>query len=137
MNSAEPGSPLHSDVGGLGRGEGVGLAALDRSELWAWMDDAACRGLGPDQFFGDNATMAKGRAHCHRCPVLEVCFWWGVVAEWDLSSYRFGVWGGVGPGVRARVARVTGIDYARARFVQLASQWWQESLRSEITKAAA
>jgi hypothetical protein len=54
--------------------------------------------------------------------VAEVCFWWAVTVESDLG-YRFGIWGGTHPAVRARIAWVTGIDYARARFVAAAMQW--------------
>ena len=64
---------------------------------------------------------AKNCPDC-ACPVAEVCLWWAVAAEWDLS-YRFGIWGGVGPAVRARLAELTGIGYARTRFVATAAQW--------------
>jgi hypothetical protein len=108
----------------------------DKADLWAWMNRAACRGLGTAEFFGDWTAMAKGRARCRACPVAEVCLWWGVVAEWDLS-YRFGIWGGVGPAVRARLARATGIRYARARFVAAAMQWSETSLSQPNATSAA
>jgi hypothetical protein len=80
--------------------------------------------------------MAKGRARCQSCPVAEVCLWWGVVAEWDLP-YRFGIWGGVGPAVRARLAGATGLGPARARFVTAAMQWRKTSLSQPNTTAVA
>jgi hypothetical protein len=112
------------------------VSAPDKADLWAWMDRAACRGLGTAEFFGDWTAMAKGRACCRGCPVAEVCLWWGVVAEWDLS-YRFGIWGGVGPAVRARLARATGLGHAWARFVAAAMGWRATSLSQPNTTSAA
>lgn len=110
--------------------------APDKADLWAWMSHAACRGLGTPEFFGDRTAMAKGRARCRACPVAEVCLWWAVVAEWDLS-YRFGIWGGVGPAGRARIAGATRIGYARARFIAAAVQWSETSLGRLDTTAVA
>jgi WhiB family transcriptional regulator, redox-sensing transcriptional regulator len=115
---------------------GVGFAGADSAEMWAWMDRAACRGLGTAEFFGEGTAMAEGRARCRSCPVAEVCLWWGVVAEWDLS-YRFGIWGGVGPAVRARLARAAGLGYARARFVAAAMGWRATSPSRPDTTSAA
>jgi hypothetical protein len=112
------------------------VPALDQADLWAWMDLAACRGLATAEFFGDRTAMAKGRARCRGCPVAEVCLWWGVVAEWDLG-YRFGIWGGAGPAVRARLARATGLGYAWARFVAAAMGWRARSLSTPDTTSAA
>ena len=91
-------------------------------QWWAWTAHAACRGVGPDEFFGAGG---RGRRRCRVCPVVEVCFWWAVVAESDLG-YRFGIWGGAPPAVRANVARVTGVDYARARLAAAVAEWAQE-----------
>src|ERR1700730_2315707 len=112
------------------------VPAPDKADLWAWMDRAACRGLGTAEFFGDWTAMAKGRARCGSCPVAEVCLWWGIVAEWDLP-YRFGIWGGVGPAVRARLARATGLGHAWARFVAAATGWRATSLSQPNTTSAA
>jgi hypothetical protein len=143
MSTAGTASEPQGKVDALRRGAtqvsgptGVGFPGADSAEVWAWMDRAACRGLGTAEFFGDWAATAKGRARCRSCPVAEVCLWWGVVAEWDLS-YRFGVWGGVGPAVRARLARATGLGYAWARFVAAAMQWRQTSLSQPDTTSAA
>lgn len=65
-----------------------------------WMDQAACRGLGPDMFFADgrgghlNRTYDKVRAICDGCPVQQACLAWGWKEE-------FGVWGGRAPSERA------------------------------------
>lgn len=105
---------------------GVEVSVPTEADLWAWMDHAACRGVGCEEFFGRRAVMAKGRARCRVCPVAEICFWWAVVAESDLG-YRFGIWGGTTPGLRARTAWVTGVDYARVRFVAEVAQWTRAS----------
>jgi WhiB family transcriptional regulator, redox-sensing transcriptional regulator len=91
-------------------------------DLWVWMDHAACRGAGPAEFFGEPAARARGQARCRGCPVREVCLWWALAVEAD-AGYRFGIWGGLSPAVRARIARVTGAAYARARFVAAAASW--------------
>ena len=137
MSSVEADPAAHRGIDRRGLGMRVGFAAPDRPELWAWMEDAACRGLGPAEFFGDWHTMAKGRRRCSACPVREICLWWGIVAEWDLSCYRFGIYGGVGPSIRARIATVTGIGYARARFVELAVGYDTTPQRSALITAAA
>lgn len=85
----------------------------------AWMNDAACRGVGAADFFGPTAG---GGRWCRRCPVVECCFWWAVVVEWD-SGYRFGIWGGATPALRDRVGAVAGVGYARARLVQARREW--------------
>jgi transcription factor WhiB len=108
-------------------------AAPERSPWWRWMDDAACRGVGPAEFFGRSEPGALRR--CRDCPVAEICFWWAIVAESDLG-YRFGIWGGAGPAVRERVARVTGIEYARSRFLSAASQWSERRARPMGEQAA-
>jgi hypothetical protein len=99
---------------------GAESVAPDEAER-EWMEHAVCRGVGAAEFFD---ASGRGRRRCRVCPVAEVCFWWAIVAESDLG-YRFGVWGGASPAVRAQVARVTGIDYARARFAAAAGEWAQ------------
>jgi hypothetical protein len=98
---------------------GVGSVAPDQAGLWAWTEQAACRGVGASEFFG--TATSKGRKRCRVCPVTEPCFWWAIVAESDLG-YRFGLWGGATPTIRAQVARVTGVEYARSRFAAAAAQ---------------
>jgi hypothetical protein len=101
----------------LGVGDKAG--APDAPGGRAWSDDAACRGMGTSEFFG---TAARGQRWCRRCPVLECCFWWAIVAESD-AAYRFGIWGGATPALRDQVAGVTGAGYARARLAAAARQW--------------
>jgi hypothetical protein len=143
MTAAAVPSDSHGKVVALRQGAsrlsgptGVAFPATDKAELWAWITHAACRGAGTAEFYGDRTAMAKGRARCRACPVAEVCLWWAMVAESDLS-YRFGIWGGVGPAARARIAETTGLGYARARFVGAALQWSDTSLRQPDTTWAA
>jgi hypothetical protein len=98
---------------------GVNIGAPDPGER-AWMQYAACRGVGAAEFFGTAA--ARGRKRCRVCPVREACFWGAIVFESDLG-YRYGIWGGATPAVRAQVAWVTGVDYAWARFEEAAAVW--------------
>lgn len=104
----------------------VESVALDQAGLWAWVEHAACRGVGAAEFFG---SAAGGRKRCRGCPVAEACFWGAIVAEADVG-YRFGIWGGATPAVRAQVAWVTGVDYARARFAACAAQWTRAAVGS-------
>jgi hypothetical protein len=105
--------------------QGDRFAASDQTGRWVWMEHAACRGVGASEFFGTAA--APGRERCRRCPVIDTCFWWAIVAESDLG-YRCGIWGGATPAVRAQVAWVIGVDHARSRFTASAAQWAQAPL---------
>jgi hypothetical protein len=87
--------------------------------VFAWIEQAVCRGVGTAEFYG--TAMSKGSKRCRVCPVIEPCFWWAIVAESDLG-YRCGLWGGATPTIRAQVARVTGVEYARSRFAAAAAQ---------------
>lgn len=102
----------------------TGGAAPEGADWSVWMDGAACRGAGTGEFFGPG--MATGQKRCRCCPVIEVCFWWAIVAEADLG-YHFGVWGGASPAVRAQVASVTGVPCARLGAA--AADWAEGSLR--------
>jgi hypothetical protein len=48
--------------------------------------------------------------------VAEVCLWWAIVAE-DGAGYRYGLWGGLSPARRSKVAAEVGSDGARANLV--------------------
>lgn len=126
MSAAAVPSNGQAELAGLGGRPRPGSprAATERpaGDLWAWMDQAACRGAAPAEFFGDPAARARGQARCRGCPVCEVCLWWALAVEAEVG-YRFGIWGGLSPALRARIARVTGAAYARARFVTAAAAW--------------
>jgi len=121
--------------GGAGRPAGKvdsSCAAPSEAGWWAWMDDAACRGVGVEEFFG---AAAHGGRWCRRCPVVEVCFWWAMVVEAD-AGYHFGIWGGASPAVRARVAAVVGVGWARARLVEARCEWEQLAAGRESKRRA-
>jgi Transcription factor WhiB len=125
----KPAAVCRDDRSGVCRGlrlASVESVALDQAAQRAWVDHAACRGVGPAEFFG---SAAGGCKRCRACPVTEACFWWAIVAEADVG-YRFGIWGGATPAVRAQVAWVTGVDYARARLAACAAQWTQAAVGS-------
>ena len=81
-----------------------------------WRDAAACRGAPTAWFFGGRSSGVRGRARCEVCVVAEVCLWWAIVAE-DGVGYRYGVWGGLSPARRSKVAADVGADGARANLV--------------------
>jgi hypothetical protein len=89
---------------------------VGRGDLVGWGDLAACRGVGPAPFYGSAAEVTQGC--CGRCRVDEVCFWFALATE-EEAGYRFGIWAGTTPAVRARIATVIGADYARGRFLGL------------------
>ena len=93
---------------------GVELAAAGADA--AWRDAAACRGAPTAEFFGRRSAQVRGRARCEGCVVVEVCLWWAIVAE-DGAGYRYGLWGGLSPARRIKVAAEVGADGARANLV--------------------
>jgi hypothetical protein len=109
------------------QGAGQGLGGHSRGDdgwqnapgaRW-WIDQAACRGLGPQEFFGPSAG---GVRWCRRCPVIDCCFWTAMVAEFE-DGLRFGIWGGATPATRERVAAVVGSVWARTRLDQALGHW--------------
>ena len=81
-----------------------------------WRDAAACRGAPTAEFFGERSARLRGRARCEGCVVAEVCLWWAIVAE-DGVGYRYGLWGGLSPARRSKVAAEVGADGAFANLV--------------------
>ena len=53
--------------------------------------------------------------------VVEVCLWWAIVAE-DGADYRYGLWGGLSPARRTKVAAEVGAEEARANLVAVLGQ---------------
>ena len=101
----------------------VRFDAPGQAGRWDWRQAAACRGVGSEEFFGTGPARARGRARCGSCPVSEVCLWTAMVAE-ELAAGRYGIWGGIGPAGRGRMASVIGPD-ARVRLVAALVQWHQ------------
>jgi WhiB family transcriptional regulator, redox-sensing transcriptional regulator len=77
---------------------------LERPE---WQHQAACRGVGPDVFYGDGDT---GPARltpwtlCERCPVRGECLAQVLADERNLPrTYRFGLWAFTTPTIRQQL----------------------------------
>jgi WhiB family redox-sensing transcriptional regulator len=76
-----------------------------------WHDDAACRAMGADLFFserGDIRWVAKAKAVCATCDVVEECLQWAI----DTGS-RHGVFGGLTPRERQGMKYGKGVRLVR------------------------
>jgi WhiB family redox-sensing transcriptional regulator len=76
-----------------------------------WHDDAACRAMGADLFFserGDIRWVAKAKAVCATCDVVEECLQWAI----DTGS-RHGVFGGLTPRERQGMKYGKGVRVVR------------------------
>jgi hypothetical protein len=76
-----------------------------------WQADAACAGMGNHTFFpdrGDNRDVAKARAVCATCDVVEECLQWAI----DTGS-RHGVFGGLTPKERQGMKYGKGVRVVR------------------------
>lgn len=120
-----------------------GDSELDDGPTWAasgpdalawtgWMAGAACRGAGAEEFFG---PAARGARWCGRCPVVDCCFWWAVVAESE-AGWCFGIWGGATPAVRAKVVSVVGVAWARDRLAEAVARWAGPAARGGTERRA-
>jgi len=73
-----------------------------------WQERAACIGENPEMFYpgsGKDVT-APALAICARCPAIEECGEYALAIEGDDDwRTRFGIWGGMTPQVRQRVAK--------------------------------
>jgi WhiB family transcriptional regulator, redox-sensing transcriptional regulator len=74
------------------------------SANWDWQMKAACRGLGPEYFYGTQSgndhrlRERAAKAVCAECPVIETCL------AWALSTKEsWGVWGGLTVNERIRL----------------------------------
>lgn len=87
------------------------VTAVD--DLWA---GAACRepGIDPEMFFPERGAhpslVEQARAVCDRCPIRQRCGEYAMELESrpGYRSMRFGVWGGLSPKQRAKLARRAG-----------------------------
>lgn len=77
-----------------------------------WADQAACTDSwsGVDAYFPENSEQPPADALnvCRSCPVSSECLATALVYESQVG-YRFGWWGGIGPGERAQIAARLGI----------------------------
>ena len=69
----------------------------------AWQIDAACLGVDPDVFFPAKSVAAAKRI-CADCPVVGECLTFVMELE-DSDGERTGVWAGLSPRERMRLAR--------------------------------
>lgn len=79
----------------------LGNATQDAS---SWKKRAACRGCGPDLFFGDRGdttTAAQAKMVCSTCEVTKECLqeWRSLPSDWRM----YGIWGGTGDWDRKRM----------------------------------
>lgn len=66
-----------------------------RDPLW-WRPLAECKDMPGDLFLKANGhRTANAKAICHRCPVEDVCLFYGMSME--MQGLRFGVFGGASP----------------------------------------
>jgi len=75
-----------------------------RSRMFPYLEEAACRGLDPELFYGESAVaIMKVKSLCATCPVREPCL------EWAIKREEFGVWGGTTARERAAIRRERGL----------------------------
>ncbi|MDG3009404.1 WhiB family transcriptional regulator [Rhodococcus sp. D2-41] len=87
-SSSTAGSPPHSEKS---RTVGTPAFSVDQSEARiAWVSQASCRGIDPDQLFVRGAAQRKAATICRHCPVLMQC-----AADALDNRVEFGVWGGM------------------------------------------
>jgi WhiB family redox-sensing transcriptional regulator len=79
-----------------------------RSVVPLWHEQAVCKGLPPQVFYGGNekAPMSskeieRAKAVCATCPVRRLCFEQGLVEDW-------GIWGGFTRSERERAQQILG-----------------------------
>ena len=76
-----------------------------------WARSAACVGVNPEVFYPKTTgggsirsreAVNRAKTICASCPVRKECLEDALTGE--IPSYRFGVWGGLTPQERAKVA---------------------------------
>lgn len=75
-----------------------------------WRDQAACAGLGVALFFNGRggADYEEAKAVCARCPVRTECLNYALRCEPVVQGHRLGMWGGLLPAERSRMAKTIG-----------------------------
>lgn len=77
----------------------------------SWRDRAACAGLPTEVFYlgpgnGPRSTQVQAAKQvCAGCPVTASCLAAAMEFEAGNDSYRHGIWGGLTPEERRRLAR--------------------------------
>ena len=72
----------------------------------SWRDNALCAETDPELFFliTEGATR-QAKSVCKGCPVRTECLSEAMESEME-TGYRFGVYGGLDPSERSRLARL-------------------------------
>ena len=86
---------------------GLDTDALFRPPAPEWQRSAACRGSDPTLFHGTPSGHRRAQLLCRRCSVADICLWSAMVDE-AATPYRYGVWGGLTPAQRHRLAAELG-----------------------------
>lgn len=75
-----------------------------------WRVDAACRGSGPDLFYNERGQLdyTKALELCGSCTVRTECLNYALRCEPVVHGHRLGVWGGLLPLERSRLAATIG-----------------------------
>ncbi len=88
------------------------------AESWDWQLEAACRGMGVENFYHPPAErrttkqrrINQAKAICGGCPVLEQC------RRHALSSLEpYGIWGGLSEEDRAALLGIASLPYPGRR----------------------
>jgi WhiB family redox-sensing transcriptional regulator len=96
---------------------GQPLTVVEDGGRQGWLDQAACRGRDPEQFFpepGEQAKAAEAKAICAACQVRDACLDLAVTAAGSLDADH-GVFGGTLPADRSRLRGNTFPEPSRLR----------------------
>lgn len=97
-----------------------------------WRSLAACRGLGPDDFY--SPPYSRALARCRRCPVWGPCLFLALASEG--AGYRFGAWGGATPTQRdAAYAHLVARHLDPAVLLAQEEAWWASRLAGRDDQA--
>lgn len=73
------------------------VAELYKLDLPMWQEQSACAGMDPELWVGDdhsNTRVAKAKAICATCPVLDTCLDWALQLDKTLGNFP-GIYGGL------------------------------------------
>lgn len=97
-----------------------------------WRSLAACRGLGPEDFY--SPPYSRALARCLRCPVWEPCLFLALASEG--AGYRYGVWGGATPAQRdVAYAYLAARHLGPAALLAEDEAWWASRLAAQDDSA--
>ena len=97
-----------------------------------WRSLAACRGLGPDDFY--SPPYRRALARCRHCLVWEPCLFLALANEG--AGYRYGVWGGATPAQRdAAYAYLAARHLGPAALLAEDEAWWARRLAGQGDRA--